>query len=45
MSEKGSTLRRGPSLSCELEQRLEGRLMIAAPNGGRGHALGESRAR
>jgi hypothetical protein len=29
MSEKGSTLGRDPSLSCEREQRSEGRLILA----------------
>jgi hypothetical protein len=30
MSEKGSTLGRGPALSCEREQRSEGRLILAS---------------
>jgi hypothetical protein len=30
MSEKGSTLGRDPSLSCEREQRSEGRLIRAS---------------
>jgi hypothetical protein len=30
MSEKGSTLGRGPSLSCEREQPSEGRLILAS---------------
>jgi hypothetical protein len=30
MSEKGSTLGRDPTLSCEREQRSEGRLILAS---------------
>jgi hypothetical protein len=30
MSEKGSTLRRDPTLPCEREQRSEGRLILAS---------------
>ena len=45
MSEKGSTLGRDPSLSCEREQRSEGRLILviirAAANDDRRTAAGD----